>query len=301
MHLVKGRGLKLLLVINFCSFSLWGEELQNNLSCQEAQERCLQILTELSQKAGIACPRTLVLPIPVLNACAIGVPNCSLVVVTRKLVTEFNGKELTSILGHELGHIKHLDIPKRLITIFLATKVLAVLKDVVFLPAYETNTEKDLISVYNRFFIRLSSFLQLPTKGRIYGSLLNKFFDPSATYIAESLRFLLLGWLVSVWYGRFNKKQEFAADKFSAELTGDSSSLAAALEKLKHERPGYELFADLPVLNHIAPLIWLYEEAEVFVRNTLHKIPLLRDVSALTSSHPATDERIKRLKSLKLA
>ena len=86
-----------------------------------------------------------------------------------------------------------------------------------------------------------------------------------------------------------SRSREFEADRSAAELLGNGEPLARALEKIE------VLAARMPM--QVSPA-----QAQAYIHNPLaemhHKRGTGLDVSRLFSTHPATDERIRRLREM---
>ncbi len=79
------------------------------VSEQEAPD-LVQLVRQLSGRAGIPMPKVYIMEDAQPNAFATGRnPEHSAVCVTRGLIERMNNYQLTGVLAHELGHIKHRD------------------------------------------------------------------------------------------------------------------------------------------------------------------------------------------------
>jgi heat shock protein HtpX len=87
---------------------------------QNDQERQLvNVVEEMAIAAAVPRPRIWIVPDPDPNAFATGVdPSHAHVAVTQGLLDILNRDELQGVIGHELGHVKNLDI--RLMTTLAA-------------------------------------------------------------------------------------------------------------------------------------------------------------------------------------
>jgi heat shock protein HtpX len=79
-----------------------------------------------------------------------------------------------------------------------------------------------------------------------------------------------------------SRSREFAADKNGAEISGNPLGLASALEKISRG-------SQMKLLNHSDPAT-----AHMFIINPLSG----GGISKLFSTHPSTEERIKRLQAM---
>jgi heat shock protein HtpX len=70
-----------------------------------------EIVENLSRKSGIKKPRLMLAQIPIPNAFAYGSPIAgNRVAVTSGLLKTLENDEVESVIGHELGHLKHRDV-----------------------------------------------------------------------------------------------------------------------------------------------------------------------------------------------
>jgi heat shock protein HtpX len=81
-----------------------------------------------------------------------------------------------------------------------------------------------------------------------------------------------------------SRSREYLADATGAELAGDPDSLARALERLHTGAARFPLATAQPAT------------ASMFIVNPLTS----RGVSALFSTHPPFDERVRRLREMRL-
>jgi heat shock protein HtpX len=79
-----------------------------------------------------------------------------------------------------------------------------------------------------------------------------------------------------------SRSREFAADKGSAEFTGNPLGLASALQKISRGNQIKPVYHSNPTTAHM------------FIINPLHG----GGMSKLFSTHPSTEERIKRLQAM---
>jgi heat shock protein HtpX len=85
----------------------------------DAERQLANVVDEMAIAAGVARPRIWIIPDDDPNAFATGHDmRDSHIAVTRGLLTICNRDELQAVIGHELGHVKNLDI--RLMTMLAA-------------------------------------------------------------------------------------------------------------------------------------------------------------------------------------
>jgi heat shock protein HtpX len=85
----------------------------------EAERQLVNVVEEMAIAAGLPRPRIWIIPDDDPNAFATGHdPKDAHIAVTRGLLTLCNRDELQAVIGHELGHVKNLDV--RLMTTLAA-------------------------------------------------------------------------------------------------------------------------------------------------------------------------------------
>lgn len=85
-----------------------------------------------------------------------------------------------------------------------------------------------------------------------------------------------------------SRSREFEADRGAAELLGSGDSLARALEKIE-------------IIAHQRPMAVAPAQAQAYIHNPLAEARSSRggpNLAKLFSTHPATDERIRRLRAI---
>lgn len=210
-----------------------------------------------SEAMGTARPLLLVGDVGQPNAFAVGGGlGRGAVVVDRRLFELLTLEELSAILAHELAHIDHRD---SLVQTF-GFSALQTLSGVVFLvvaPALVLATG----------FARALAWIRGdPTDWeRTLPGLFRRGVEAA---VSTGLFALTLGLLA------LSRRRELAADDRAAEVTGNPAALARALRKIERAtEPGWGLRSQLYVRG---------DEDETLLR--------------LLSTHPATDERVERLR-----
>ena len=70
-----------------------------------------EILRELSAKSGIKLPKLMISRLPIPNAFAYGSPLAgNRIAVTQGLLKILDEDEISAVIGHEIGHLKHRDV-----------------------------------------------------------------------------------------------------------------------------------------------------------------------------------------------
>jgi heat shock protein HtpX len=174
----------------------------------------VNVVEEMAIAAGVPRPRIWIVPDDDPNAFATGYdPFHSHIAVTAGLLDLCNRDELQAVVGHELGHVKNLDV--RLMT------MLAALVGAVALM-------HDGISRMFRGGVRLGGRGGRASRGDKKGGPL--------------LAILLVVWIVSWMLAPIiaqllalgvSRKREYLADAMSAQFTRNPLALAGALEKIE--------------------------------------------------------------------
>jgi heat shock protein HtpX len=214
-------------------------------------------LSAYSDAMGIARPLLLVGDVGQPNAFAIGGGlGRGAVVVDRRLFGLLTQDELSAILAHELAHIDHRD---SLVQTF-GFSALQTLSGVVLLVVAP-------VLILSTGFARAVAWIRgRPNEwDRTLPGLVRRGVEWA---VSTGLFGLTLGLLA------LSRRRELAADDRAAEVTGDPVALARALRKIERATdPGWDLRSQLYVRG---------EEADTLLR--------------LLSTHPATDERVERLR-----
>jgi heat shock protein HtpX len=191
---------------------LWATGAQEVIDPQTDGERQLvNVVEEMAIAAGIPRPRIWVVPDDDPNAFATGHgPSDAHIAVTRGLLRICNRDELQGVVGHELGHVKNLDV--RLMT------TLAALVGAVLLV-------RDGMGRMMRGGV--------PFKG-------GRKSKDGGPLIAAVLALWILSWLIAPLVTQLlafavSRRREYLADAMSAQFTRNPLGLASALEKIEGE------------------------------------------------------------------
>lgn len=164
------------------------------------------------------------------NAYFTGIGKVKRIVLYDTLVDTMNSGEILSVLAHEAGHWKKRHLLKHLI----ASEIIALFVMFVVHKLLQNDFLIDL------FHVKESTFLAKVVIISFLGSIVSYPFSPLKNY--------------------FSRRNEFAADLFSNEITGDSRSMISTLVKLSrdnlsnlHPHPLYAAFhySHPPVLERI--------------------------------------------------
>jgi heat shock protein HtpX len=194
---------------------LWAAGAREITTPQTDPERQLvNVVEEMAIAAGVPKPRVWIIPDDDPNAFATGLePQNSHVTVTHGLLSVCNRDELQGVIGHELGHIKNLDV--RLMTT-LAALVGAIL----------------LMRDGMGRILRHGRVPGLGGGGRSKGK------SDLGPLIAILVTLWIISWILAPFITQVlaiavNRKREFLADAMSAQFTRNPLALAGALEKIE--------------------------------------------------------------------
>lgn len=206
-------------------------------------------VARLSERAGIPMPAVFIVPTDSPNAFATGRdPDHSTVAVTKGIIDLLSPQELEGVLAHELTHIRNRDTLTQAVAATLAGAITFLGRILTFGAMYYPVTRND----------------------RRGGNPLAILF----LIILAPIAAVLIQMAIS-------RTREFAADRGSAEITGNPNALVNALQKLEtvgRQIPmnGNPAFSPLLIINPLSS-----EGLQVLFR-----------------THPPTEERIRRLREL---
>jgi STE24 endopeptidase len=140
-----------------------------------------------------------------LNAFFTGFGKFRKIVFYDTLLTKLSEQEIIAVLAHEMGHYKHNHLTKTLFLSILQTGFMFF-----FLSIFLNNG-----SLADAFFM---------TETSVYSSLV--FFS----FLYEPINLL-----VSIFFNFISRKNEFQADRYGAETTGNPEWLISGLKKLSKE------------------------------------------------------------------
>jgi heat shock protein HtpX len=178
------------------------------------EKQLVNVVEEMSVASGIPKPRIWIIPDPDPNAFATGKDeNGASIAVTQGLLTALSRDELQAVIGHEMGHIKNLDV--RLMTL------LAALVGAISLLA-NTATRWGLVGGGSR---------DSDSEDRGSGG-----GGPLAIVL---LVVWVVSWVLAPIIANLmalgvSRDREYLADAMSAQFTRNPMTLASALEKIDH-------------------------------------------------------------------
>lgn len=179
-----------------------GTELINpNAPRNQAEVVLLQMIADLSQRAGIQMPEVGIFPSYQSNAFATGWnKNDALVAVSSGLLERMNQNELRAVLAHEIGHVANGDM----VTLSLVQGV---------------------VNTFVMFFARVvGDFIDRNIFGREEGEA--RGFAYFGITLALDIIFGILANAVVMWFSRY---REYRADEAGAQLAGKQAMISALL------------------------------------------------------------------------
>ena len=236
-------------------FSYWRSDslVLSMHGAQEVDERTapefVGLVRELSTRAGLPMPRVYLMDNPQPNAFATGRnPNHAAVAATTGLLQMLNARELAGVIAHELGHIKNRDTLTMTVTATIA----------------------GAISMLAQFGMMFGGGRRDGNnRGGGVGALLAVLLAPLAAMLVQMA---------------ISRSREYAADRSSAQTSGDPLGLVSALGKIDVAAHQIE---NVPAEQHPAT-------APLFIINPLSG----RRMGSLFSTHPSTENRIEALEEI---
>lgn len=208
--------------------------------------RLYNLVRRMTENANLPMPKVYIINSDQPNAFATGRNhNHAAVAFTTGILEILNDNELSGVIAHELGHVKHYDILISTIASVFVTAIMFLRNFAYFVP--RNNDDR-----------RSSS-----------NSLLVLIIAPIAATI--------LNFAVS-------RQREYMADRAGADYSGNPLYLRDALKKLEY----YSRVTPMRKADNAT--------AHMFIVNPLASIP--KSLSNLFSTHPSTEERMKRLEKL---
>ena len=198
-------------------------------------------IEELLQKAGLKSSGVFSLDASKrdnrLNAYFGGLGKSKRVVLFDTLIEKLEKRELLAVLGHELGHFKHKDIIKNI----LSSGFMLFIMFAIF-----GNLPKDL-------------FLELGVSNGIYMNIIIfLLFSP------------VLSFLFMPIFGMISRKNEYAADEYGSECES-KEALSSALMKLANENKSFPLSHPLTIFLYFThpPLVERLRKLGVDIKSTM--------------------------------
>ncbi len=213
----------------------------------------------LSIAAGKPMPKVYLIDTDVPNAFAAGRnPDNAVIAVTRGLMDRLDRQELEGVIAHEMAHINNYDV-------LLATVAIVLAGTIVF------------VSIIARRMIFFGGMGRRSSRkggqGQIIMLLVLLVVAILAPIFAQLLKFAI------------SRQREYLADATAANFTGYPEGLASALEKITNAQ-----VKNSPLDNKALEGLYIVNPA-LGARSSNRQ-------SALFSTHPPSEERIKRLRSM---
>ena len=236
-------------------FSYWRSDklVLSMYGAQEVDDRTapefVGLVRELSSRAGLPMPRVYLMDNPQPNAFATGRnPEHAAVAATTGLLDMLSPRELAGVIGHELTHVKNRDTLTMTVTATIAGAI-------------------SMLAQFGMFFGggRRGS----GNRGGGLTALLAIFLAPLAAMLVQMA---------------ISRTREYAADRGSAQLSGDPLGLVSALGKIDTAARQIE---NVPAQRNPAT-------APLFIINPLSGVRM----DNLFATHPSTANRIAALEAL---
>ncbi len=207
------------------------------------------IVQDLARRAELPMPRVYLINEQQPNAFATGRnPQHAAVAATSGILQMLTERELRGVMAHELAHVKHRDILTSTISATLAGAISALANFAMFFGGRDEN-------------------------GRRTNPIVG---------IAVAILAPLAASLIQM---AISRAREYEADRGGAQICGDPSALADALQKIDHVARGIPLPAA-----EAHP-----ETGQMMIMNPLSG----GGIASLFSTHPPTEERIRRLRAMR--
>lgn len=213
----------------------------------------------LSIAAGRPMPKVYIIETEVPNAFAAGRnPDNSIIAVTRGLLNRLNRQELEGVIAHEMAHINNYDVLLATVAIVLAGTIVYV----------------SFIARRMMFFGGMGrSSRRSGGQSQLIMILVLLVVAVLAPIFAQLLKFAI------------SRQREYLADATAANFTGYPEALASALEKITSQQ-----VKNSPIENKALEGLYI-------VNPSLGARSVNR-AGVLFSTHPPTEERVKRLRAM---
>src|SRR6476659_9651810 len=201
---------------------------------RQQQPRLYNLLENLCISRGIPMPKLKIMQSDALNAFATGLNRRQYAVtVTTGLLKALNDRELESVLGHELTHIRNGDVQMMVVAVIIA----------------------GVVGFFGELFFRIFTNLSWNSAGSGWSSGSSSRSSSSSSSDSDSkssgggaivvviiaIALIVLAWLLSqVVKLALSRSRELLADAGSVELTKNPDAMISALRKIENrgELPG---------------------------------------------------------------
>lgn len=270
-----GMGIMMVISIGLCIFSYFNckkSALRANrarIISEYEEPRLYSTVRKVAELANVPMPEVGIVESPVPNAFATGRnPSNAAVVATRGLMNLLNDDELEGVIAHEMAHVKNRDILVMSIASVMATMITYVSNMVLYMAMFSNDRENSALGMV----AALAAHILMP--------------------IAAML--VQLG---------ISRNREYLADATGAKFIGNPRALASALarldgfdisayekQKVNDYRRGNRDDSD-PYSPTSSRSGDIYDCAHMWIHNPLKG----RSMASLFSTHPAIEDRIKKL------
>ncbi|WP_347555554.1 zinc metalloprotease HtpX [Robbsia sp. KACC 23696] len=247
----RGMAIAVVIALGMNFFSYWFSDsmVLRMYNAQEVDEstapQFYRMVRELASRAQLPMPRVYLINEDAPNAFATGRnPEHAAVAATTGILRVLSEREMRGVMAHELAHVKHRDILISTISATMAGAISALANFAMFFGGRDE-------------------------QGR------------PANPIASIAVAILAPIAASLIQMAISRAREFEADRGGAEISGDPTALASALEKIHHYASGVPFQT---AEAHPAT-------AQMMIMNPLSG----SSVAKLFSTHPATEERVAKL------
>ena len=173
----------------------------------ETDAQLINVVDEMRIAAGLSMPKVFVIESDAANAFATGRdPDNSYVCVTRGLMETLTRDELQGVIGHEMSHIRNMDIRYMMLVAAMVGAIIL------------------LSDLFRRGWW---------WGGRGYGRGRGRSYGNGIFMIIALLMAILAPFIALLLQMAVSRKREFLADASSVELTRNPLGLASALEKIE--------------------------------------------------------------------
>src|SRR5262245_61541524 len=222
----------------------------------------MNVMQEMVIAANLPMPRVYLIEDTAPNAFATGRdPQHASVAITTGLLQKLDREELQGVIGHELSHVRNLDIRFALIVGVMVGSI-AILAD---------------------FFLRLTFWSGVGRRGRDSGGSGSSGGGIPLVIFLVAIALAILAPIISrLIQLAVNRQREYLADASSVELTRNPYGLERALAKISGDQEVLE------VANRGTQHMYFTNPIKKFEERS----------SGLMSTHPAIIDRINRLREL---